>query len=119
VLQCAVWVRLVVNRFFRERQRLVDNVAGTIVAEPLDFVVDLVPAIEAVFDKQGLFRTKAARASRRSYRTLCERFPCRGAEPARAQLAVELLERLLEGEIKSRFARNVCRRKFFPVCWPT
>jgi type I restriction enzyme R subunit len=34
-------------------------------------------------------------------------------------LAVELLERLLEGEIKSRFAATWCRRRSSPSCWPT
>jgi type I restriction enzyme, R subunit len=35
-------------------------------------------------------------------------------------LAVELLERLLEGEIKSKFATNVVQqKKFSATCWPT
>jgi type I restriction enzyme R subunit len=34
-------------------------------------------------------------------------------------LAVELLERLLEGEIKSKFATNVVQQKKFSSCWAT
>jgi type I restriction enzyme R subunit len=34
-------------------------------------------------------------------------------------LAVELLERLLEGEIKSASPATWCRRRSSPNCWPT